>query len=104
MHRLELELQVVWRHEWALALDFVRTIECHGRIVVPDGALLVAYVPSAKSYRVAFLLPPVGRKLDGIGKPRAGIGRPVAPFSLQPRCGTCPPQKPKRIAPEVRHE
>src|SRR5436190_17322332 len=103
-HRIEFELNIVWRHKWAAGLNFVRSAECYCRIVIPRGALLVAYIESGKSYRVFFLLPPIGRKCDGIGVPRTAMGRPVAPWSIQPRRGTAPPQAPKRIASHVRHE
>src|SRR5438552_11357033 len=103
-HRIEFELTVVWRHKWAAGLDFVRSAECYGCIVIPRGALLVAYIESGRSFRVFYLLPPVGKRLDGIGRPRSAMGRPVAPWSIGPRHGTAPPQAPKRIAAHVKHE
>ena len=104
MHRTELELQVVWRHRWAHGLDFVRECYCWRTITLPRGAVLIAYVQSGKSYRCYFLLSPQGRKLDGIGQPRSGIGRPVAPYSIHPRGQCAGPLKPRRIAAHVRHE
>jgi hypothetical protein len=104
MHRLEFELNVVWHHPSAQGLDFLRESYCHRRMVIPRGALLCAHVQSGQSYRCYWLLPPRGKRLDGIGMPRPAFGRPVPPWQIQPRRGTHSTITPRRIAAHVRHE
>lgn len=97
MHRFVLENNVEWHAPWAAKLNFVRECYCFGSIRIPKAAILVAVVRAGKSSRVYFLLPG-----DGIGKPRAGFGRAVAPI-IRPR-SSCPSPRAKHVPLTTRRE
>jgi hypothetical protein len=86
-HRYEIETHVIWIHPWARSLNFVRENFSLGEPMAPRGTLIVAYVRSGRSFRTYFLLPPYRGKLDGVGTPRHGFGRPCSPDGIHERHG-----------------